>query len=142
LPISFNRSSAAMIAVRHSLILFTALLGGCATGDSLEGQRTVFSNPYVAPVLDQRSIGPQCEVDFGRDATCLGGAVNYSRRGRTAVLEGGETLRLTRAQRRLVRERADLIEARRNDPPPPPASPPQPLPEPVLPTAQPASEQP
>lgn len=128
-----------MIAVRHSLILFTALLGGCATGDSLEGQRTVFSNPYVAPVLDQRGIGPQCEVDFGRDATCLGGPVNYGRRGRTAVLENGETLRLTRAQRRLVRERAELIEARRNTPPPPAPPPP---PEPVLPTAEPASEQP
>jgi hypothetical protein len=131
-----------MIAPRISLILVIVLLGGCATGDSLEGQRTVFSNPYVAPVLDQRGIGPQCEVDFGRDATCLSGPVNYSRRGRTAVLEGGETLRLTRAQRRLVRERAELIEARRNAPPMPPAPPPAPSPEPVLPTAEPASEQP
>ena len=130
-----------MIAPRSSLILVFALLSGCATGDSLEGQRTVFSNPYVAPVLDQRGIGPQCEVDFGRDATCLGGAVNYSRRGRTAVLANGDTDRLTRAQRQLVRERAELIEERRNTPPPLPAPPPAP-PEPVLPTAQPASEQP
>ena len=127
-----------MFALRSSsLFVLAALLGGCATGDSLEGQRTVISNPYVAPVLDQRGIGPQCEVDFGRDATCLGGAVNYSRRGRTAVLANGDTDRLTRAQRRLVRERAELIEARQNAPvsPPPP-------PEPVLPTAEPASEQP
>lgn len=132
-----------MIAPRSSsLALLAALLGGCATGDSLEGQRTVFSNPYVVPVLDQRGIGPQCEVDFGRDATCLGGPVNYSRRGRTAVLANGETDRLTRAQRRLVRERAELIEARRNAPPMPPAPLPAPPPEPVLPTAEPASEQP
>jgi hypothetical protein len=127
-----------MIAVRHSLILLVALLGGCASGDSLEGQRTVFSNPYVPPVLDQRGIGPQCEVDFGRDATCLGGPANYSRRGRTAVLANGDTERLTRAQARIVRERRELLEARRNSPPPLPAPPP----EPVLPTAQPASAQP
>lgn len=128
-----------MIAPRtSSFVVLAALLSGCATGDSLKGQRTVFSNPYVAPLLDQRGIGPQCEVDLGRDATCLGGAVNYSRRGRTAVLANGDTDRLTRAQRRLVRERAELIEARRNTPPPLPAQPP----EPVLPTAQPASEQP
>lgn len=127
-----------MIAPRRSLILVVALLGGCTTGDSLEGQRTVFSNPYVAPVLDQRGIGPQCDVDFGRDATCLGGAANYGRRGRTAVLANGDTERLTRAQRRLVRERAELIEARRNALPPLPAPPP----EPVLPTAEPDSAQP
>lgn len=127
-----------MIAPRSSLFLLVALLGGCATGDSLEGQRTVFSNPYVPPVLDQRGIGPQCEVDFGRDATCLGGAVNYGRRGRTAVLANGDIERLTRAQRRLVRERAELIEARRIALPPLPAPPP----EPVLPTAEPDSAQP
>lgn len=131
-----------MIAPRStSLFVLAALLGGCASGDSLEGQRTVFSNPYVAPVLDQRGIGPQCEVDFGRDATCLGGPANFGRRGRTAVLANGDTERLTRAQRRLVRERAELIEERRNTPPPLPAPPPAP-PEPVLPTAQPASERP
>jgi hypothetical protein len=130
-----------MIAPRSSLILVAVLLGGCATGDSLEGQRTVFSNPYVAPVFDQRGIGPQCEVDFGRDATCLGGLVNYSRRGRTVVLANGDTDRLTRAQRRLARERAELIEARRNAPqlPPPPAPLP---PEPVLLNAETASDQP
>jgi hypothetical protein len=123
-----------MIAPRSCLVILTALLGGCATGDPLEGQRTVFSNPYVSPVLDQRGIGPQCEVDFGRDATCLGGPAIYSRRGRTAVLVSGETQRLTRAQARLVRERAELLEARHSAPPPRP-------PEPALPTAKGASEQ-
>jgi hypothetical protein len=128
-----------MIAPRSCLVILTALLGGCATGDPLEGQRTVFSNPYVAPVLDQRGIGPRCEVDFGRDATCLGGPAIYSRRGRTAVLANGDTDRLTRAQRRLVRERAELLEARRNTPPLPPTPA---APEPVLPTAEPVGMQP
>ena len=124
-----------MTAPRSSLILLAALLGGCATGDPFESQRTVFNNPYVPPVLDQRGIGPQCEVDIGRDATCIGGPVIFPGRGRTAVLGNGERVRLTRAQARLVRERAELRESLRNAPPPQPPPPPPP-PEPVLPTAE------
>ena len=125
-----------MIAPRASIILSAALLGGCATADPLEGQRTVFNNPYVPPEMDRRAIGPQCDVDIGRDATCLGGPLIYPGRGRTAVLSNGERVRLTRAQAQLLRERAALREARRNEPPPPP-----PL-KPVLPTAASGGETP
>jgi hypothetical protein len=121
-----------MIAPLPRLFLLAALLGGCATGDPLEGQRTVFNNPYVPPQVDQRGIGPQCDVDIGRDATCIGGPVLYPGRGQGAVLGNGERVRLTRAQARLLRERAELREAGRNQPAPPPPPPP----EPVLPTAE------
>ena len=112
-----------MIATRFSIILVAALAGGCATGDSLEGQRTVFDNPHAAPVIDQRGIGPQCDIDLGRDATCLGGPLIYPGRGRVASFGNGENVRLTRAQARILRERAELLEALRNPPPPPPVLP-------------------
>ena len=117
-----------MIATRFGMILLAALVVGCASGDSLEGQRTVFDNPHAPPVIDQRGIGPQCDVDLGRDATCLGRPLIYPGRGRDASLGNGEHVRLTRAQARILRERAELLEALRNPPPPPP-------PPPVLPTA-------
>lgn len=95
-----------------SLVLsLAALLGGCASDGSLEGERTVFNNPYTAPLIDQTGIGPQCDVNFGSDATCLDAVVAYDRRGRSARLSNGETVRLTRAQVRLLRERAELIAA-------------------------------
>ncbi len=117
-----------MSAPRTSMILAAFVLGGCATGDPHDGQRTVFSNPYAAPVIGRTGIGPQCEVRFGRDSTCLDSPALRSWRGRRATLENGKTVRLTRTQARLLRERAELNEARRNQPSPSPA--------PVLPTAE------
>jgi len=125
-----------MVAARTGTCLAALLLfGGCATGTDagLERERTVFSNPFVPPEIDRRGIGPQCDVDIGRDATCLGGPLVYPGRGRTAVLADGESVRLTRAQRRILRERAELREALRNRPLPPPENP---APPPVLPTAE------
>jgi hypothetical protein len=118
-----------MIATRFSMICLAALAGGCASGDSLEGQRTVFDNPHAPLVVDRTGIGPQCDIDLGRDATCLGGPLIYPGRGRHASLGNGESVRLTRDQARILRERAELLEALRKLPlplPPPP---------PVLPTA-------
>jgi hypothetical protein len=105
------------------------LLGGCASADSLAGQRTVFSNPYAAPTIDRTGIGPQCEVQFGRDATCLGTVRGVPRRGRVAVLDNGETIRLTRNQARILRERAALIAALPQQSLPPPPPPPAPAPD-------------
>ncbi|NCP12602.1 MAG: hypothetical protein GW858_00365 [Sphingomonadales bacterium] len=119
-----------MIPIRASIVLVSALLGGCASADSLEGQRTVFNNPLAVPEIDRRGIGPQCNIDFGRDATCLGAPLIYPGKGRHASLGNGDSVRLTRAQVRILRERAELLEAARTAPPP--ASPP---PEPSLPTA-------
>lgn len=122
-----------MIPPRSSIVLVAVLIGGCASDGSLEG-RTVFNNPYAVPVIDRTGIGPQCDVGFGRDATCLGAPLIYTGQGRNASLGNGEIVRLTRAQRRILRERAELIEAQSNQllTPAPPASPP---PQPALPTA-------
>ena len=125
-----------MIPTRAKMVLIAAMLGGCVSGDSLEGQRTVFNNPLALPEIDRRAIGPQCNVDFGRDATCLGAPLIYPGEGRHASLGNGGSVRLTRAQVRILRERAELVEAARTAPPPPPAPP---L-EPTLPTAD--SDQP
>jgi hypothetical protein len=120
-----------MIAVRLSVILVAVVIGGCASTDPQAGQRTVFNNPYAAPVIDRTGIGPQCDEAFGRDATCLGAPLIYPGRGRNAARGDGETIRLTRAQARILRDRAALIEAlgKQPVPPPPPTLPP------VFPTA-------
>jgi hypothetical protein len=131
-----------MRAVARPIILAALLLGGCASPDSLAGQRTVFSNPYAAPSIDRTGIGPQCEAQFGRDATCLGTVRAVSRRGRIAVLDNGATIRLTRNQARILREQAARSQVlRQQPPPPPPAQPPAPRP-PVLPTADDAADLP
>ena len=64
-----------MIPIRAKMVLIAALLGGCVSGDSLEGQRTVFNNPLALHEIDRRGIGPQCNVDFGRDATSISAAM-------------------------------------------------------------------
>jgi len=116
------------------IVVVSLLLAGCAsTPDStLSSQRTVFSNPFVPPVVDRRGIGPACDVEVGRDATCLGGPVIYPGRGRAALLSNGQTVHLTLEQRDLLRERAAAIRERAEairqteqvpQPPPPPPPP-------------------
>jgi hypothetical protein len=102
-------------------------LGGCSTPDPRAGERTVFNNPYALPPADRTGIGPQCDVELGRDATCLGAPLVYAG-GRHVLLGNGETERLTRQQRRILRERAELLEVLRDQPPAPPPPPPPPPP--------------
>ncbi len=128
-----------MNATRASIVLAAVLFGGCATADGRPVERTVFNNPYSGLATDRAGIGPQCDVAFGRDATCLGAPLIYPGRGRHASLGNGETVRLTRAQKRILQERAELIAAPGNPPPPAPAPPP---PEPTLPTAADGSDRP
>ncbi len=115
---------------RVSVIVATAHLSACATGDQEAGQRTVFNNPYATPVIDRTGIGPQCDVSIGHDATCLEAVVARVDRGRIATLRNGDTVRLTRAQARILRERADILRERAEvievmrDLPPPRAEPP------------------
>lgn len=132
-----------MIVTRASIILAAVLTGACASGDARPVERTVFNNPFASPMLDRSGIGPECNVAIGRDSTCLDPRFIVSRRGRYATLRNGETLRLTRAQVETLRERAALIAASRNQPPPvpPPASPP-PVPERTLPTPTDAGDKP
>ncbi|RNJ61839.1 MAG: hypothetical protein EDM03_09925 [Porphyrobacter sp. IPPAS B-1204] len=128
-----------MITARSSMILAAILLGGCATSDGRPVERTVFNNPYSGLATDRTGIGPQCDVEFGRDATCLGAPLIYPGRGRNVSLGNGEIIRLTRNQRRILRERSELIEALRDQPQPRAPAPP---PEPVLPTATDAGSKP
>lgn len=118
------RSLTPVIVTRASTILVAVLLDGCASGEGRPVERTVFNNPFAAPVLNRTGIGPQCEVAIGRDSTCLDPRFIIARRGRYATLRNGETVRLTRAQVETLHERAKLIAGSRN--PPPPAAPPPP----------------
>lgn len=115
-----------MATARCSMIIAALAMTGCASPDPQAGERTVFNNPYAAPVLDRTGIGPQCDEELGRDATCLGAQITQARRGRFVLLANGETERLTRNQARILRERAELLESLRNQaaPPPEPALPP------------------
>jgi len=130
-----------MRAVACPIILAALLIGGCASSDSLAGQRTVFSNPHAAPTIDRTGIGPACDTQIGRDASCLWAVRSISRRGRIATLESGETVRLTRNQVRILREQqAAIAGAQRTQSAPPP---PEPIPAPpVVPPADEASAEP
>lgn len=114
-----------MIAVRTSLILAAFVpCAACVGSGPPVGERTVFSNPLAPAAPDRRGIGPQCDVEFGRDSTCLGAPLAYPGEGRRVLLANGDTIRLTRAQARILRERAALIEARRERQQDQPLSPP------------------
>jgi len=90
-------------------------LGACASPDrGLAGQRTVFSNPYVPPVIETRGIGPACDIDARTGSVCTSGGLVYPGRGRVALLPTGELVRLNRAERRFLRDRADALEAQRD----------------------------
>lgn len=116
---------------RNLLFLAPVLLAGCAA-DSSEGERTVFHNPYALAALDRKGIGPQCETTArASDATCLGIPLTRKGRGNMIGVPLAEGQRLTRAQRRLLRERAELLKAPRDQPAIPPAPSPPPIAEPA-----------
>ncbi|TAD74293.1 MAG: hypothetical protein EAY70_11385 [Sphingomonadales bacterium] len=109
------------------MFLAVLVLTGCASAGSHEGQRTVFNNPLAVPVIDRTGVGPQCERARGQDATCLG--VPLTRKGRGNSIAMPESIGLTRNQRRILRERAELLRTVRQQPqvvtPPPPPPPPR-----------------
>lgn len=91
-------------------------LSACASQQppGFHGQRTVFSNPYVPPVIDQGTIGPRCDEAQVRREVCSSGPIIYPGRGSRALLPNGEVVRLTRAERRFLRDRADALQAQRD----------------------------
>ncbi len=118
---------------KHAVLgVVTMLVTACTTpqGSRFEDQRTVFNNPYVPPVIDQRGIGPACEPEQLHEPACLPPNVLYPGRGRFGYLGDGTAIRLTKNDRRFLRERAealqarvDLLEALKNGTPLPPNSP-------------------
>lgn len=121
-----------MGVVRFGMVALLLTLTACASPRELgfNGQRTVFSNPYVPPVIDSGTIGPRCDEVPVRRSVCTSGAILYPGRGSHALLPDGQIVRLTRAERRFLRDRADALQAQRdvfealaNGTPLPPGSP-------------------
>ena len=105
-----------MMAARTVLLAGALVLGGCASSSSsrFDAERTVFNNPYVPPVIDPGAIGPRCDEPRRQGSICTSGGIIYPGRGRHALLANGEVIRLTRAERRFLRDRADALEAQRD----------------------------
>jgi len=109
------------------LLLAPLLLAGCAAASD-GGERTVFHNPYAPAAGKPDGIGPQCETTArASDTTCLGVPLTGKGRGNTIGVAFEDGQNLTRAQRRVLRERAELLKEQREQPvvtpPPPPPSP-------------------
>jgi hypothetical protein len=122
----------AMRVAMVGMVVSLMALSACASPrePGFTGQRTVFSNPYIPPVIDPGTVGPRCDAVPVRRSVCTSGAILYPGRGRNALLPNGEIIRLTRAERRFLRDRADALQAQRdvfealaNGTPLPPGSP-------------------
>ncbi len=90
------------------------LAGACTTPAEhrFENQRTVFNNPYAPPEIDQTGIGPDCDEQVLRDGRCGLDSLIYPGRGRFARDRNGNLVRLTRNERRFLRERREAIQSR------------------------------
>ena len=109
------RKGEAVMIKGLGLVLGAAFLTtGCATSspDSFGGDRTVFNNPYAPPEIDQAGVGPQCQEEVLRDDRCRLDSLIYPGRCRYARDQNGNLVRLTRSERRLLRERNEAIRSR------------------------------
>lgn len=104
---------------RHTIAMcaLPLVLSACASypaQDGFAGVRTVFHNPYTDPVVDDRMIGPDQERNaFGIDGRWIDGLF-YPGVGRFAYDRNGNVVRLSRRDRRILRQRArDLREQER-----------------------------
>lgn len=106
-----------MIATRlgRSAILASlcSLAAACATPDHFAGlsaERGVFASPYVAPEISQQGIGPEPEGVNPARRPYLD-SLTYVGRGH-AVDRNGRVIRLSRNDRRLLRERSERLRQR------------------------------
>ncbi len=95
-----------------AVTLGSLALASCATGDPFDGGRSVFNNPYAAPVVDNGPVGPECDESAVRRDGCFLDSLFYPGRGRYALDRDGNRVRLTRSERRFFRERNEAIQAR------------------------------
>ncbi len=89
----------------------TLALTSCATGDSFESSRSVFNNPYALPVFDNGPVGSDCGERASRLDGCFLDSLSYPGRGKFALDRSGNLIRLTRSERRFLRERHEAIQS-------------------------------
>lgn len=90
-----------------------SLAPACATPDRFAGlsaERGVFASPYVAPEISQQGIGPEPEGVNPARRPYLD-SLTYVGRGR-AVDRNGRVIRLSRNDRRFLRERSERLRQR------------------------------
>jgi hypothetical protein len=95
------------------LVSLCGLSAACASPDRFAGlsaERGVFASPYVAPEISQQGIGPEPEGVDPRRRPYLD-SLTYLGRGR-AVDTNGRVIRLSRDDRRLLRERSERLRQR------------------------------
>lgn len=93
--------------------LAAVALGGCTTSDPLNASRSVFYNP-LALEIDNGPVGPVCPQGVIRDDACWIDGVAYPLNGRYARALDGRIVRLSREDRRFLRERTEAIRARQD----------------------------
>ncbi|MEP0191343.1 MAG: hypothetical protein ABJP70_12045 [Erythrobacter sp.] len=105
-------------------------LCACTSSTLFAAGPALFASPYAAPVLDNGPVGPECEGGVIRDDQCYIDGQAYPIHGRYARDVNGNVIRLTRQERRRIREReeaihsrADVLESLENGTPIPPDSP-------------------
>ncbi|WP_299295789.1 hypothetical protein [uncultured Erythrobacter sp.] len=97
-----------------AIVVAALMVTGCARvpADGFGGERTVFNNPYAPPEIDQTGIGPKCSEEVIRDERCRLDSLIYPGQGRFARDANGNLVRLTRSERRLLRDRSEAIRSR------------------------------
>lgn len=122
------RSGAIIVAV--TALALAGSLAGCTSADPFAAGRSVFYNPYASLELANGPVGPACDERVIGDRECYLDSAGNPVYGRFARDQNGNIVRLTRNQRRIIREReeaiqarADVLESLENGTPLPPDSP-------------------
>ena len=87
-------------------------LGACTSSTPFAAGPAMFGSPYAAPVFDNGPVGPECEGGVIRDDQCYIDGQAYPIHGRYARDANGNVIRLTREERRQIREREEAIRSR------------------------------
>ena len=96
-----------------TVIVSVVAFSACApTAMHFEDERTVFNNPYAPPELANGPVGPECSEGVIRDQRCWIDGVAYPLPGLFVRDSSGNLVRLSRKQRREVRERRESIQSR------------------------------
>jgi len=100
-----------------ALGIVAATLAGCGStshSNPFLSQRDVFFNPYAAPTVDDRMIGPECSEAQLNSKGCWIDGLLYPGKGHFAFDRNGNRIPLTRSERRFLQERIDRVRAYRD----------------------------